>query len=60
MDPSSDMSGFFPCTVLSRTAADREREAPIRHRVRLDDPRCTCGAPREECVRQRMRAMWGT
>jgi hypothetical protein len=60
MDPSSDMSGFFPPIIPPGTLAQRERETPIRHRVRLDDPRCTCGAPRKECVRRRMRAMWGT
>ncbi|NJC73408.1 hypothetical protein HC031_27335 [Planosporangium thailandense] len=30
------------------------------HRIRLDDRRCTCGLPREECVRRRVRELWST
>jgi hypothetical protein len=57
MEPAADTSDFFVRVILPAMPTESE---PDVHRVRDDDPRCTCGLPREECVRQRMRAMWGT
>ena len=40
-------------------AADPPSPAePVAHHLRLDDHRCSCGLPREECVRKRVRALW--
>ncbi|MCW2639204.1 MAG: hypothetical protein JWP76_1510 [Dactylosporangium sp.] len=60
MKPASDISDFSLQTVLAVAPAEDQPEAPVRHHVLLDDRRCTCGQPREQCVRRRMRAMWGT
>lgn len=37
---------------------ERAPAPAVMHDLKPDDPRCTCGLPREECVRLRVRALW--
>ena len=45
-------------TLADRAADPPSPAEPVAHHLRLDDHRCGCGLPREECVRQRIRALW--
>ncbi len=68
MEQGSEMSGFSSQTIpvdAPETRVDapgaRVERAPapaVMHDLKPDDPRCTCGLPREECVRLRVRALW--
>jgi hypothetical protein len=54
-----------PLAGRGSTLADRAADPPspaesVAHHLRLDDHRCSCGLPREECVRQRVRVLWTT
>jgi hypothetical protein len=49
-------------TYFGRSASGGE-SAPAHvtaHLLTADNPHCGCGLPREECVRQRMLALWLT
>jgi hypothetical protein len=55
------MSSYYAPTApgaVSGRGLARRPDDPVAHYLRVEDPRCGCGLPREECVRRRIRALW--
>jgi hypothetical protein len=52
-----------PAAAEQPPRADGDVHADVHadvHHLRVDDPRCGCGTPREACVRDQIRALFDT